>query len=162
MTAVSWLLENADAVVRYRTQTELVNITDKEQLQDSLAAVLALPQTQKRIGLLGSLDYDRVHGSDHTHLENILPMLGDFGLDYNVDAVKHIIRDNIDTSKIITGYSYYNKIHAYPFLLRLKIPISELLDFAIERINTIHDFTRHMDFDIYDGAANFTGVPKPF
>ena len=55
MTAVNWLLENADAVVRYRTQTELINIADKEQLQDGLAAVLALPQTQKRISLLGSL-----------------------------------------------------------------------------------------------------------
>ena len=173
---IKWLMENAEAVVRYRTQIELMEINKKEQLQENLTAVLALPQTLKRMDMLRNMNYSRVHGSDSTHLENILPMLNDFGLHYGVDAVRLIIRDNLDIKKVVTGlvgtfgscspmqpgYSYYDKIIAYPFLLRSRIPINGLLDFAIDRINTIYDFTRHRDFNIYDDAANYKGIPKPF
>ena len=72
--AINWLMENAEAVVRYRTQTELMDIIEKEQLQENLTAVLALPQTLKRMDLLRNINYSRVHGSDSTYLETILPM----------------------------------------------------------------------------------------
>jgi hypothetical protein len=160
--AIKWLMENAGAVVRYRVQTELMDINEKAQLQNYVDAVLALEQTQKRMNFLKNLDYNRVHGSDCTFLENILPILSDFGLHYGIDAFRNTIRDNLDVKKIVKEYSNYNKIISYPFLLRSKIPIYGLLNFAMGRINTIYDFTQHMDFNLYDETANHKGVPKPF
>jgi len=158
---IEWLLSNADAVVRYRTQLELMKTPDKTRLQESLTALLALSQTQKRLALLKNMDYNRTHGSDSSHLENILPMLDDFGLDYSVDAFNRAVGDIAKISKIITDESY-DKLVAYPFLLRSKFPIDGLIDYAMQRVNTIHDFTQHMDFDIYDAPQNHPGVPKAF
>ena len=160
--AIKWLMENAGAVIHYRTLTELLITENKSQIQDSLANLLSLPQIQRRMDLLKNLDYGRVHGSDSTHLENILPMLSDFGLHYGINAFRTIIKDNFDVNKIITGYSYYDKVIAYPFLLRSKLPINGLIDFAIKRIETIYDFTKHFNFDIYDKVSNYKSVPKSF
>ena len=160
--AIKWLLDNAGAVVRYRTQVELIKNDDKGLLQESLADVLSLPQVQKRLSLLENLDFNRVHGSDSTHLENVLPMLSDFGLCYDIDAFRNAVKNNAGMVKSVFDYTGYNKTQAYPFLLKTKIPINGLLEFAVERINTIYKFTQHMNYEIYDDAANHKGVPKPF
>jgi len=132
--------------------------TDKTLLQDTLSEVLALPQTQKRLASLASLDYNRTHGANGTYLENVLPMLGDFGLYY-----ENFGSAGKKMSELIPIFSDvgYDKLVAYPFLLRAGFPWEGLLDFAIERINTIYDFTRYGDYDIYDNA-NYPGVPKAF
>ena len=158
---IEWLMENAAPVIRYRTLDELINTGDKKVLQDTMFEVLALPQTQKRLDLLRSLNYNDTHGSTSTMLENILPMLNDFGLYYGMDAFDNAIKSVSEISNIVLDKSY-DKLVAYPFLLRSKFPINGLIDFAIERVNTIYDFTRHMDFDIYDNAANHSGIPKNF
>jgi len=152
--SVDWLLSNAAPVVRYRTLTELaccdVNINE----------VLALPQTQKRLALLKNMDYTKTHGSPGLYLENVLPMLNDFGLYYGMDGFSSPI--GIEEITAIVSASDYDKLIAYPFLLRSKFPICGLLDFTIERINTIHDFTRHMSFDIYDDTTKYKSVPESF
>jgi len=159
--SIEWLMANAAPVIRYRTRTELINIYDKELLNDDMTNLLALPQTQKRLTLLINLDYNRTHGSPANHLENVLPMLNDFGLYYGMDAFNKETKSISDIAKIVLDANY-DKITAYPFLLRSKFPIDGLLDFAVERINIIYDFTRHMDFDIYDDIKNYKGVPKTF
>jgi len=135
---------------------------DDNDLQDSMTALLALPQTQKRLILLKNLDYSRVHGSDNTHLENTLPMLNDFGLNYYSEAFRLETPNIKYISDIISKYTYYDKVEAYPFLIQSKFPLNGAIDFAIERINTIYDFTQHNDYDIYDESAKHKGVPKPF
>ena len=159
---IEWLMANAEPVIRYRTQTELMNIDDKELLRGTMTALLELPQVQKRLVLLRNLDYNRVHGSDSTYLENVLPMLNDYGLHYGIDAFNRETKSISDISAIVAGNKNYQKITAYPFLLRSKFPIDGLLDFAVERIDTIYDFTRYMDFAIYEETENFKGVPKTF
>jgi hypothetical protein len=89
-------------------------------------------------------------------------MLNDFGLYFGMDGFISEINGNSLVTESFYGNLDYNGIIAYPFLLRSRYPINGLLKFAIKRINTIHDFTRHMDFDIYDDPANHNGVPKPF
>lgn len=156
--SIEWLLENAAPVVRYRTLLELLSSNDSELLKDSLSAVLLLPETKKRLDLLKNLDYSNVHGSNSTYLENVLPMLGDFGLNYGIDSFRQSVSIDIFSEKIVN----YDKIITCAFLLRAKFPISELLDSTIERINTIYGFTRDMDFSIYDEVTNFKGMPKSF
>jgi hypothetical protein len=155
-------MENAGPVVRYRTMTELMNVNDAELLRNTLSDVLSLPQTQKRLTQLKNLDFNRIHGSDSTHLENVLPMLNDFGLYFGMDSFLNDVKNNSSESEAFYGNANYNGIISYPFLLRSRYPINGLLEFVIERINTIYDFTRRMDFDIYDDAANHKNVPKPF
>jgi hypothetical protein len=159
--STQWLAENAAPVVRYRTQVELMGVDDKAVLQETMTDLLALPQTQKRLTLLRDLDYKRVHGSDSTNLENVLPMLVDFGLDYESEAFRQEVKKDIHFKKSHDDF-HYDKVISTPFLLQAKFPIDGLVDFAIERINTIYDFTQHMNFDIYDEIKNYPGVPKPF
>ncbi|MCL2199265.1 MAG: hypothetical protein FWB80_10105 [Defluviitaleaceae bacterium] len=156
-----WLMENAAPVIRYRTQVELMGVSDKAVLQETMTDLLAVPQTQKRLALLRNLDYKRVHGSDNTNLENVLPMLVDFGLDYESKVFKREVKPNIHYDKPHDDF-HYDKVISTPFLLQAKFPINGLADFAIERINIIYDFTQHMDFAIYDDIKNYPGVPKPF
>ena len=87
--ALEWLMAKAAPVIRYRTQIELINECDKGLLEDTLSDILALPQSQNRLSLLKNLNYNRVHGSDSTYLENVLPMLSDYGLHYGVSAFQH-------------------------------------------------------------------------
>jgi len=141
--------------------TELICTDDKALLQDALTGVLTLPQTQKRLSLLKNLDYTKTHGSAGWHLENVLPMLNDFGLHYGMDAFDSETACIEEITAVVSDGGY-DRLVAYPFLLRSKFPFDGLLDYAIERIDTIYDFTRHMDFDIYDDVANYRGVPKPF
>ena len=159
--SIEWLISNAAPVVRYRTLSELTGNSDKALVQDTLSEVLALPQTVKRLTLLKNLDYNATHGSPGWYLENVLPMLNDFGLYYGMDAFNSATK-NIEEITTIVSADGYDKLIAYPFLLRSKFPISGLTDFAIERINTIHDFTQHMNFDIYDNVADYKSVPKNF
>jgi len=156
-----WLMENASPVIRYRTLSELIHAGDKKILNDTMHEVLALPQTQKRLGLLSGLNYNDTHGSPSKFLENVLPMLNDFGLYYGMDAFNNATKRVMEISNIVLDKSY-DKLVAYPFLLRSKFAMNGLMDYAVERVHTIYDFTRHMDFDIYDDAANHNGVPKNF
>lgn len=161
--AAEWLIENAAPVICYRTLAELMDVSDTKLLQRNIAAVLSLPQTQKRLALLKNLDFSRIHGSNSTYLENVLPMLSDFGLHYEIDAFRQVADSCMASTKLSYELlSYYDRIIACPFLLRSKIPHIGLLDFAIERIHTIHDFTKHMNFDIYDDIKDYKGVPKSF
>jgi len=164
--SIEWLLENSGAVIKYRTQLELMNINIKN-LNNDMADIIALPQTQKRLTFLKNLDYKRVHGSNHTYLENVLPMLSDFGINYDNSAVLEVYKENHIIDEILAGntnfYSiFYDRLISCPFLLRFNFPNKGLYDFATKRINTIHEFTRHKDYLIYDNPGNHKGVPKPF
>ncbi|MCL2372984.1 MAG: hypothetical protein FWC78_06245 [Defluviitaleaceae bacterium] len=158
--SAEWLLNNAEPVVRYRTLVELLAIDDEALLQNTMSALLTLPQTQKRLSLLHALDYSKTHGSGMTNLENVLPMLNDFGLYYGMLAFDSEIKNIEDVATIVSN-NKYDKLIAYPFLLRSKFPIDGLIDFAVERANKIHEFTQHMDFDIYDDPKNHK-TPKAF
>jgi len=156
-----WLIENASPVIRYRTLVELMETTDKKLVEDTLKEVLALPQTQKRLNLLANLDYNRVHGANSTYLENVLPMLGDFGLHCGMEAFDQVNKKVSELIPIISDKDY-DKLIAYPFLLRAGFSWEGLDDYATQRINTIYDFTRHGDYDIYDDVADYPRVPKAF
>jgi hypothetical protein len=158
---IEWLLDNAAPVIRYKTLLEMKNDCSEAQMQDALSAVVELPQSQKRLELLENLDYVKTHGSPKIYLENTLPMLNDFGLYYGIDEFNSATKDIYEIVDIVTADDY-DKLIAYPFLLRSRFPIDSLLDYVIERINTIYDFTRRMDFDIYDDIANYTSVPESF
>jgi len=156
-----WLLEVASPVIRYRTLVELMRTTDKTLLQDTLTEMLALPQTQKRLASLANLDFNRTHGANGTYLENVLPMLGDFGLHYGIEPFDRASKKMSELMPIISDKGY-DKLVAYPFLLRAGFHFDGLLDYAIDRIDTIYDFTRHGNYDIYDDAADYPRVPKSF
>jgi len=158
---VQWLSENASPVICCRTHRELIGSNDKVVLRDATAAVSALPQTLKRLALLRDLDYGRVHGSDSTYLENVLPMLADFGLNYGSEIFKREVKPETLSDNPHDNF-HYDKVISTPFLLQAKFPINGLVDFAIERINTIYDFTQHMNYDIYDDIKKYSGVPKSF
>jgi hypothetical protein len=159
--AIEWLIVNAGPVIRYRTQVELLN-KDKHKLsQNYMDDILALPQTQKRLTLLRNLDFSKVHGSNNMYLENVLPMLSDFGLNYEIDAFKSAVINVSNVSDIVYSKEY-DKIIGYPFLLRSGFPIVGMIEFITERVNTIYDYTKNKDFAIYDNIENHKSMPKVF
>ena len=52
--SLDWLLENSGAVIRYKTQHELMNVNIKD-LNDDVADIIALPQTQKLLNYLKTI-----------------------------------------------------------------------------------------------------------
>jgi hypothetical protein len=95
------------------------------------------------------------------YLENTLPMLSDFGLYHGMDAFDNESKSIKEIAAIVSSNGY-DKLIAYPFLLRSKFFINELLDFVVNRIDTIYEFTKQMNYDIYDDVAAYKGVPKTF
>ena len=158
-----WLIKNSAPVVRYKTLVELMimNNNDAALVQDALTDVVSMPQAQKRLMFLKNLDYAKTHGSSTMYLENTLPMLNDIGLYYGINDFKYETKIIKKISAVVTANDY-DKLIAYPFLLRSKFPIAGLIDYAVERIYTIYDFTRRMDFDIYDDITDYKSVPESF
>lgn len=156
-----WLLKHASPIIQYKIQTELQKNADPAAISYCLNVLLLNPQIIKRLSLLYSLDFARVHGSNVSYLENVLPMLNDFGIRFNNDVVKNMINlQHINDA--ISKYSYSEKLIAYPFLLKSGFIIDGLIEFIIGRVNTIYNYTRHMNYDIYDYTSNYKGVPKNF
>lgn len=158
---IEWLLKNANPVIRYKIHTEMQNYTNPPSISLCLNELLLNPQVKKRLSLFQSLDFSRVHGSNTSYLENILPMLNDFGINYDNEMLKNATALQY-IHDAVRNYSYGEKLIAYPFLLKSGFTIEGLSDFILGRVNTIYDFTKKMNYDIYDDVRNYKSIPKNF
>ena len=165
--ALQFLLDNGGPVIRYRTLKELCDNADSGQMEEALQAVLAFPETQKRLERLQKQDLHNIHGATADCFENSLAMISDFGLSAaNFDLAASIhVRDVIELYESLVHADRKNRhyqLTIYPFLLRLGFRDQELLNFIHERIEWISSFTREMDFAIYDDPAKHQGMPKNY
>ena len=152
--SIRYLLDNANPVIRYRTLKELCDNTDPATLSNALQAVLAFPETQKRLGRLKAQNVFMIHGGYNYCLEVTLPMLGDFGINketgdfgsfLDIDEVLHTYRTTTDRKLIHNICLDY--FYAHMFRAGYRHP--EIDGHFRRRIDTIHGFTKQKDWDIY-------------
>ncbi|MDR2933225.1 MAG: hypothetical protein LBV27_08980 [Oscillospiraceae bacterium] len=139
-----------------------------EELRDALEKspdVQKLLQTGAQV--MQRLNFNTVHGSTNIHLENVLPMLLDRGLDVSFNSFGHTFS--------ALCQSFDQPLFADTHCFRMLIPIilaplllwagyrnERLLDFYKKRLVLVSDFCARMDYDIYGPQGDYGGIPKPF
>jgi hypothetical protein len=153
---ISWLLENASPVIKYRTLKELCENINKTTLDSAFQDVLTFSETQKRLERLKNSDIYNTHGGRYEFFDTSLPMVVDFGITketgldkyINVDEIIQAYKTNInDEDEVI---KMMQKINMYPHFIRAGYRNKEIIDFFTRRIEIIYDFTKNMDWNIYE------------
>lgn len=109
------------------------------------------------------------HGATLYAVENSLNMLVDMGVFYkrgfnDFDKVlEHISSEAqkkpIDKNHVLGQLSH---IVIVPFLLRAGMREQWMMDFILDRLETIHAFIVKKQYDIYEDISNYKGIPDSF
>jgi len=167
---IEWLIENSDAVIKYRTLIELAEISDKDtkKLKEEL---LKHSQVQTRLGYLNSPknlnNFGVIHGSKNTCLENCIPMLIDFGFKKGITEFDEMVIPLIQQIKekfwsIPPVFCDFGQIVIYPFFLLSEYYDDDLLSYMHERLDIIYNFVSENNYEIYDYDTKYKGIPKAF
>ena len=158
--SIQFLLENGGPVIRYRTLKELCDDADSGQTEEAFQAVLAFPETQKRLERLKTQNIFAVHGGVYEIFETSLPLVVDFG----ITKSSGVLDQYMNLSDMIRAYNteiqdymqkVYTKTYIYPHFLRAGFRDEDLIDFCVNRIDTVYSFIKDFDYEIYDNS------PKP-
>lgn len=165
--SISFLLDKAGPIIKYRTLQELCNNPSQENINQAYQNLLSFPLVQNRLNKLKTQDIHNIHGAKSNCFENSIAMLLDCGLNIKTFSLSSLV--NID--EIISYYESLvlenrKNIHycttMYPFFLRAGYRNRELLNYMIDRVDTIYSFTKYFDFDIYDSIDKHKGMPKNY
>ena len=177
----AWLFENGGPVIRYRTATELMPAGDKPDIGRLRNELLKNPQVKKwlknlvpprfltkespgwNIHVLKSSLMD-VHGPKPTVLTTTLGKLTDFGLK---KGVPELDRRTLpyrkwleDRGAISTGFDYYTQQMSAAFLSRAGYSRETTVGAILKhRLNTVYEFVRKGDYDIYVPGKLIRKVP---
>ena len=168
----AWLFEHGGPVIRYRTAAELLPPSKSINIQQLRDEMMQSPQVQKWLGNLipprlllnnptttphvlesGLME---IHGSKPTNLENVIGKLTDFGLkkgipefDQRTIPYRKWLEENAErpTENVFDKFSV-GMIAS--FLARAGYVQEPAVGIVLKnRLNTVYDFTRKGDFDIY-------------
>jgi hypothetical protein len=167
----AWLFENGGPIIRYRTATELMPSSEKLDIKRLTDDLLRSPQVQKWLKNLvpprflsrespgWNIHVSRssimdVHGPKPTVLETVLGKLTDFGLK---KGIPELDRRTLPYRKwleergtLSTGFDYYTQKMAAAFLSRAGYSHETAIGAILKhRLNTIYEFVRKGDYDIY-------------
>ncbi len=168
----AWLFENGGPVVRYRTATELFPPNKSLDIQQLTHKMLRCPQVQKWLSnirppclLLNNpvttphvltSGIMEVHGSKPDNIENVLGKLSEFGVKKGVPELDERTLPYRKWLEKITEYHTLNVFDAFSmslvaaFLARAgyteELAVGSVLK---KRLNTVYDFVRRGDYDIY-------------
>jgi hypothetical protein len=165
--SIAMLLEKAAPVIKYRTLKELCDHTTENVLEEAYQEVLTFSETQKRILQLKQQNISNIHGAKSDCFENSLAM----AIDYGLTAQSHSYDSIFDIRNIIEYYeslvsenikNNHFRVTMYPFFLRAGYSEKELIDFMINRIETIYLFIKNKDYNIYDDASKHKSMPKNY
>ena len=168
----SWLFENSGPVIRYRTATELFTSEKPFDIQQVADEMLQSRQVQKwfknlvppRLLLNNptttphvlSSGIMEVHGSKPNNLENVLGKLTDFGVKKGVPELDERTvpyrkwLDGISERPGLNVFDSFSMGMVADFLARASYADEPAVRRVLkERLDTVYDFTRKGDYDIY-------------
>lgn len=167
---IEWLIENSEAVIKYRTLHELAEVSCKD-MKKVEKELIENSKVQARLGYLKSQkdisDFSFIHGRENKCLENCIPMLMDFGFKKGIAEFDNIIVPLLKQAKekpwrIPPIFREFGQIIVYPFFLAGGYYDEELIAYMHERLNTLYDFVVEKNYEIYDFDTEYKGVPKSF
>jgi hypothetical protein len=150
-----WLMDNADASIRYRVTREL--------LKDEQAAKkieLELLENTNVLKWLKNLQSEVIcHGCFDNSLENAAPKLVQLGLHSGLSQIAGSLDYHIN--QLQSGQGWDVVISNFLALFGTENKIID--DFMLSRLDKLYDFAQKKIYDIYISAeekAKLTGVPK--
>lgn len=171
MDAVSFLLEQGSAVIRYRTLVEICNSKDFAAIDKTFSELVGLKALQTRLANVENdsklHDFNGIHGATNYHLENSLPMLLDFGLKAGFPALDQLMLPVIERlqKRIFPEghvFSLFPDIIINPFLYRAGYASDARVLLIKNRINTLYEVVKNGDYALYDELTVYKGIPKNF
>lgn len=166
---LQWLLDNGGPTIRYRTVIELMEPgsgVDIDQIVNDLL------ESHDVIVWLDNLDPRNVnqrtyHGCANTCFENSMSKLAQLGMRAGMPALDE------RTQPLRTWFEHMvntksDQWDVFPMAIFASFfAVSGYTDSAIKaflnsRLQTLYEFTSSGDYDIYDDAAQYKGVPKTF
>ncbi|HCI21812.1 MAG TPA: hypothetical protein DE176_04660, partial [Clostridiales bacterium] len=163
------LLGSGCPAIRYQISRDFHSpAAPDEDLRHTLAQsndVQRLLQDGARLAL--NKHFSTVHGSTNHHLENILPMLLDRGVDASFPAFRQSFQPLLEqwnTSDFAQSHCFcqFENIVLAPFLLEAGFRDENLMDFTRRRLDLVSAFCGRMDFDLFGEQASYKGIPKAF
>ncbi|MBS4537718.1 hypothetical protein GOQ27_04545 [Clostridium sp. D2Q-11] len=168
---IDFLLNHGDPVIKYRTMTELLEVTDDNQVQNLKKQLVEYSKTKKRLYYLESKDklhdFNGVHGATNYHLENSLPMLLDYGVKKGFVTFDKIMKPILERLKKQVFpedhvFSNFINIIIFPFLYKSGFRESWIKNFMVERLDILYNFTIQKNYDIYDNNNYYKSIPTSF
>ena len=171
---IDWLFENGDAIIRYRTATELADDKSDYNISSLRTQLMKTPKAHYWMKCLKDkrrLNY--IHGSYDYCFENAMGKLVFMGIKAGFnkleDSSKSYIkwlRESIETEseepiENPIDFFYENLIASFLSASGFK-DIEPVNGFIRERINKIYNFTKNNDFSIFVDKANYKGISSAF
>ena len=167
-TATQMLIEQANVSIRYQTlrlfSSAENNLNVRSALENDKYICLLLDSARNNVA---DFSFHNVHGATNKHLENLLPMLLDRGLDKSFSAFDEIFSSVIPVLRN-KSYPDVNRYHVFtdivltPFLLAAGYRDEALVEFYKKRLALTSNFCAKMDFDIFGDQSGYKGIPKTF
>ena len=171
---IDWLFENGDAIIRYRTATELAEDKAEYNISSLRTHLMKTPKAHYWMKCLKDkrrLNY--IHGSYDYCFENAMGKLIFMGIKAGFnkleDSSKSYVKWLKESLEAVSDepienpvdYFYENLIASFLAASGFK-DIEPVRSFVIERINLIYDFTKDNNFSIYADKANYIGISSAF
>jgi len=171
---IDWLFENGDAIIRYRTATELANDKADYNISSLRTKLMNTPKAHYWMKCLKDkrrLNY--IHGSYDYCFENAMGKLIFMGIkagfnkleDSSKSYVKWL-KESLETEsdepiENPIDYFYQNLIASFLSASGFK-DIEPVHTFVRERIKMIYNFTKKNNFSIFANKSNYKGISSAF
>jgi len=163
-----WLIDNADAPIRYRTARELLKDDDAAKKVES--ELLENATVQKWLANLKPHNPPQHRGMEHGCfdfcLENAMPKCVQLGLHGGMpqiqDAVKFYI-DKLEKAPLEKPFRKWDLFFTANFLCFANVTDEFILQIMLGNLDELYNFAQRKIYDIYispEEKAKLTGIPK--
>lgn len=166
---MGWLLENGGPVIRYRVARELLAGTETIELGEFSEALIRSPLVNTWLERLGkSTEINQLHSSQVTAYENVMGKLIQSGCHQGIepfDWKTQLFRDWLGSNSAAyqLDWNPFKRKVVGAFLVMAGYNSENAVQGYIEdRLETLWNFTRQRDFDIYTDRNQYRDIPKGF
>ncbi len=166
---IRWLFENGGPTIRYRTATELMESNtciDIKMMERAIAESQEVITWLNYLRPMKGVSYMTLHGSYNHFYENAMSKLVQLGmragmpeLDEATLPYRTWLTENINTRE---AWGVFSFAIVASFLGMAGYTDDVIRTFLTNRLDVLHEFTSKHDYNIYDDASKYRGVPKTF
>ncbi len=162
----NWLIEHGGPIVRYLTIRESVSSLE---VSDDMGSGLMRSEVVRcwMDRLTGSTGFSDIHGSRDTCFENVLGKLSLFGMRKGIGEFDRRCRPYMsllenDRKALNVLEVFRRTIVASLLAVAGYLDSAVVRDLIMERLDTVFEFVRNVDYSIYVDKKKFKGIPRAF
>ncbi|OPX46006.1 hypothetical protein CLHUN_04810 [Ruminiclostridium hungatei] len=164
-----WLFENGGPTIRYRTSTELMESNtgiDIKMMERAVAESQEVITWLNYLKPMNGVSHMTLHGSYNHFYENAMSKLVQLGIHAGIPELDEAtlpyrtwLTENINTREVWGVFSF---AIVASFLGMAGYTDNSIRTFLTNRLEVLHEFTSKHEYNIYDDASKYQGVPKSF